>query len=86
MQNLNSGTFRGLIIADDMVHVHADIIGAIVVLTSNPANGNCIGNGNGNILYSSEAIQSAMREIGKSTSSINYGFGNNRLYVTNWLE
>ena len=86
MSNLNSGTFKGLIIADDMVHVHADIIGAIVVLTPDPANGNCIGNGNGNILYSTEAIQSAMHQIGFETARINYGFGNNRLYITNWLE
>ena len=56
MKNLNSGTFKGLIIADDLEHVHCTVIGAVVTLTSTPS-GNCIGNGNGSILYSSAAIE-----------------------------
>ncbi len=55
MVNINDGTFKGLIIADDIEHIHEDIIGAVVSLTTSPS-GNCIGNGNGQILYSSEAI------------------------------
>ena len=57
MKNLNSGTFRGLIIVDDIVHIHAEIIGAVIVLSPTPAGGNCIGNGSGEVLYSSMTIQ-----------------------------
>lgn len=56
IKNMNEGTFRGLIIADDIVHIHATIIGALVSLTSSPSEGNVIGNGSGNILYSSAAL------------------------------
>ena len=58
MRNIDSGTFTGLIIADDIEHVHATIIGAVVSLIDNPA-GNCLGNGSGEVLYSSEAIRQA---------------------------
>ncbi|MCH8292457.1 hypothetical protein IH992_15300, partial [Candidatus Poribacteria bacterium] len=57
IKNLNTGTFSGLIIADDMIHVHTTILGAVVTLTSAPSAGNSIGNGSGDVLYSSEAIQ-----------------------------
>ncbi|MFB3040899.1 MAG: hypothetical protein ACE1ZS_03705, partial [Candidatus Poribacteria bacterium] len=57
IKNLNTGTFSGLIIADDMIHVHTTILGAVVTLTPAPSAGNCIGNGSGDVLYSSEAIQ-----------------------------
>lgn len=56
IKNLNQGTFRGLIIADDIVHIHNRIIGALVSLTPAPSSGNVIGNGGGEILYSSEAL------------------------------
>jgi len=58
IKNLNKGTFRGLIIADDIVHIHNTIIGAVVSLTPFPSEGNVIGNGKGQILYSSEALNS----------------------------
>jgi hypothetical protein len=56
MKNLNSGTFTGLMIVDDAIHVHATIIGALIGLTPSPSEGNCIGNGSGSVLYSSQAI------------------------------
>jgi len=56
IKNLNAGTFKGIIIADDVDKVHCDIIGAIVVLTSSPPAGNVIGNGSGSIKYSSEVL------------------------------
>jgi len=37
MKNLNSGTFRGLLIAEDIIHIHATIVGAIVSLTPSPS-------------------------------------------------
>ncbi|MFQ5899465.1 MAG: hypothetical protein ACE5JN_14640 [Candidatus Methylomirabilia bacterium] len=60
IQDLDSGTFRGLLIADDIVHVHADIIGAVAVLTTAPSSGNVIGNGTGRILYSEQALARAI--------------------------
>jgi len=64
MKNLNGGTFRGLIIADDIVHIHTTIIGAVMNLTSAPSTGNCIGNGSGSVLYSNEAIGQTTLSIG----------------------
>jgi hypothetical protein len=51
-KNLNYGTFTGLIIADDILHIHATIIGAVVSLTEFPSAGNVIGNGSGEVLFS----------------------------------
>jgi len=53
IKNLNSGTFKGLIIADDVDKIHCSILGGVVVLKSI---GNCIGNGSGNVKYCSEVI------------------------------
>jgi hypothetical protein len=60
MQNINSGNFKGLIIADDVIHIHASIIGALVVLSPRPSSGNCIGNGTGTVLFSRQTIGAAM--------------------------
>ncbi|OGU57491.1 MAG: hypothetical protein A2V66_12465 [Ignavibacteria bacterium RBG_13_36_8] len=76
MKNLNMGTFRGLIIADDPIHIQTNIIGALIAITPNPSEGNCIGNGNGVILYSREAINAAtefttsIMNIGSSSSHV----------------
>ncbi|MGA9116784.1 MAG: hypothetical protein WB626_08420 [Bacteroidota bacterium] len=59
MKNLNSGTFKGLMIVDDPVHIHTTVIGALIALTPAPSEGNCIGNGSGTVMYSSEAIRNA---------------------------
>jgi hypothetical protein len=53
IKNLNSGTFKGLIIADDVDKIHCSILGGVVVLKSI---GNCIGNGTGNVKYCSALI------------------------------
>ena len=85
IKNLNWGVFKGLIIADDVAHIHATIIGALIGITPTPSDGNCIGNGNGSVLYSSEVIKNATGLVmGGSTN--NYGFGANRLVVTDWFE
>lgn len=79
MKNLNGGSFTGLIIADDIEHIHADVIGAVVSLTTTPS-GNCIGNGSGSILYSSAALSQA--------SSVSSGgpAGGGNVAVTSWYE
>jgi hypothetical protein len=63
MVNVNSPLFRGLIIADDMAHVHSDVLGAIFIL-KDPVGGNCIGNGTGDVLFSREALDGALTGSG----------------------
>lgn len=76
IKNLNSGTFKGLIIADDIEKIHATLIGAVVSLITAPS-GNCIGNGNGEIRYSNAALIQA--------STVAAG-GGGTLSVLSWLE
>jgi hypothetical protein len=76
IKNLNSGTFKGLIIADDIEKIHLDIIGAVISLTTSPS-GNCIGNGSGQLLYSRAALIQA--------ASVAAG-GGGGVTVLSWLE
>jgi len=85
IKNINSGTFRGIVIADDIVHIHADIIGAVIGLTPTPSDGNCIGNGSGQVLYSSEAIKEATGDVAEPELD-NYGFAKTRVKVYQWYE
>lgn len=59
LKNVNNGIFRGLVIADDLVHLHAQIIGALVILSSSPSSGNVVGNGHGSVLYSRATLSRA---------------------------
>lgn len=68
LKNLNKGTFKGIIIADNIINIHTDIIGAVFTLTSKTS-GSVIGNGNGQILYSSEAIENALTGFATGTST-----------------
>jgi hypothetical protein len=52
------GDFEGIMVADDISHLHGNFLGAIVGLTKTPT-GNVIGNGNARIQYSKAAILSA---------------------------
>ena len=70
MQNLNCSLFRGLIIVDDLMHIHTDVIGAIFVLTENPMAGNCIGNGTGNVMFSRQALDEALGGTGMNLASL----------------
>lgn len=75
-KNLNYGTFKGLIIADDIDKIHCDILGAVVVLTEFPPSGNVIGNGSGSIRYSTAHL--ALATTGLPGVKCN-------LYIDNWL-
>jgi hypothetical protein len=81
-QNYN---FKGLIIADDIVHIHNEIIGAIFVLTQFPSSGNVIGNGNGKVLFSNQALENAIVEVEEQIKTL-YGFAKKRLKVEHWYE
>lgn len=77
-----SNDFTGLIIADDIIHLHSNIIGAVISLTQNPSEGNTIGNSDGSILYSKEALASALMNIRPR----NFGFAQSRMLVKHWFE
>ena len=85
IKNMEAGIFKGMVIVDDLVHVHSTVIGAIILLTPNPSSGNTIGNSSGLILYSTEAIRFALSQT-NIEPKFNYGFGKNRLYVNHWFE
>jgi len=84
IENINGGTFKGLLIADDIVHIHCNILGAVIGLTPTPSEGNCIGNGSGTIMYSSAAISMAT-SLGKIRES-KYGYGKHRLPIEKYYE
>ena len=77
-----SGNFTGIIIADDIVHLQSDIIGAVVSLTQYPSEGNTIGNSDGHILYSKQALAGCLMNVRPR----NFGFASNRLLIRHWYE
>lgn len=83
--NMEYGTFVGLVIVDDLIHVHTTVIGAVIVLTPHPSAGNTIGNSDGLVLYSTEAIRLALSQT-EVKPKYNFGFGKNRLYIKHWYE
>lgn len=83
IKNENVGTFKGLIIADDIVHLHTTVLGAIIALTPSPSEGNCIGNGSGDALFSRKAIIDGIGQVVKANL---YGFGKQRIIVHRWYE
>ncbi len=94
MENVNKGTFTGVVIADQIEHFHADIVGAVVTLGKE---GGKMGQGNGSILYSSAAVKKSTKmanqeviagggTLGGGETVKNFGFGKTRLFVRNWYE
>ncbi len=65
MDNAN-GSFAGLVIGDDVTHLHGDFWGAIMLLSPTPS-GNVLGNGNANIYYSRQAILNATSLVSNGT-------------------
>lgn len=57
LKNLD-GSFTGLLVADNIDHLHGNFLGAIIGLTTAPS-GNVIGNGNAVLKYSGAAILAA---------------------------
>ncbi|MEI7812196.1 MAG: hypothetical protein WCJ01_07200, partial [Ignavibacteria bacterium] len=81
MKNLNFGTFTGLMIADDIIHIHTNIIGALIGLSPHPSEGNTIGNGDGIVKYSSKAILMATNLAPGSLTN-----GGSMSKVVAWIE
>jgi len=63
IKNINNDSFTGIVVADDIARIHCSIIGQVWSLTASPSEGNCIGNGNGSVLYSSAAIDAALGQV-----------------------
>ena len=61
------GNFTGLLVADNIVHLHGNFLGAVIGLTGAPT-GNVIGNGNARLMYSGAAILSATGLLTNGTS------------------
>ncbi len=74
IKNLNGGTFKGILIADDIVHIHNDIIGMVMQISDvwGPGHGRCIGNGSGRVLYSSIAISQALSSLSADIMMVAY--------------
>ncbi len=70
ISNMNGGSFKGLIIADDMLHIHNTIIGGIFLMSSSPREGNCIGNGSGSLLFSRGTILEGLEEASLGLTNI----------------
>jgi hypothetical protein len=64
MKLLQHGLFEGILIVDQIDKIHCEIRGALVIM-GGPQVGNCIGNGNGEINYSTEIIQHYISAVGK---------------------
>lgn len=77
-----SNNFTGIVIADDIVHLQSNIIGAVISLTQNPSEGNTIGLSNAKILYSKEALEGVLMTVRPR----NFGFASNRLVIRHWYE
>jgi len=54
-----SSKYKGLIIADDVIHLHGELLGGVIAF-SDSLSGNVVGNGSADILYSNEAILAAL--------------------------
>ena len=68
------GSFYGIIIADDVEHIHGQVTGNVTVIGDNPR-GNCIGNGTGEVRYSSYYITQVVS-----------GLLNNQPEIVSWWE
>lgn len=84
LKNINSGNFTGLIIGNDVIRINSTIIGSLFLLCPNPSEGNFIGLGNGQLLFSRKAVEEAINFIAPYVHD--YGFAKHRLVVKNWYE
>jgi hypothetical protein len=79
----SSGPFKGLMLFDNVFHIHMDILGGIVILTPNTVQGKtCNGNKAHWIRYSSEALEG----VTKLPTIIADGSWKNKLRVVSWYE
>lgn len=81
ISGINSGTFSGLIITDDISGLNGTVIGGIFTLNSGNST---LGSGSGSLLYSNKAIQNAVGLFSTSSPKAAYGAAGKRLSVVRW--
>ncbi len=54
-----AGPFKGLMVMDNLFHIHMDILGGLALLNPKTISGKCNGNANHYVRYSTETIQKA---------------------------
>lgn len=64
MKLLQKGVFEGILVTDHISEIHNTLIGTMILMSADQL-GNCIGNGNGEILFSTEVIQANIAAAGK---------------------
>jgi hypothetical protein len=84
LRNMSGGSFKGIIITDDINLYKGDVLGAIVSLTTNPSGGSIMGNGSGTIKFSREAILKATGAIKDAVKD--FGHAKHRMVITGWYE
>jgi len=60
---VSADPFKGIIIVDKIIHIHTDVLGAMMLLAVNTSLGNCKGNKDHYIRYSTEVIQSSLQGV-----------------------
>ena len=85
---LKDGQFQGIIVGDYMFHFHIDILGSIILLSSDlEEDDKCQGNLDHEVFYSSESVSNATAVISEFLGApALYGFGKKRLDVKHVRE
>ena len=77
MLDNTSGTFTGLFIADHVIHLMGDIIGAVVTTCNQVPTSDVLGNSSWKLYwYSKEALNNAIKNV----KLFDYGFGKEESY------
>jgi len=92
IKNVKNGTFKGVLVADQITKLDTRVLGSVVTLSKTVG---YIGSGDGEVLYSSDAIKNATKTassiLAQNTGKVklnlkNFGFGKTRMFVRNWYE
>ena len=76
------GTFKGIVISDDVDKWQGTLLGAIFSLTPTPEQTWLLGNSTGYVKFSREAISNAL----KFAHPLGFGYGKHRVPIVSWLE
>ena len=82
IQTVDGSPFKGLMIMDNLFHIHMDILGAVAILTPNTVRNSCTGNLDHWIRYSAEALEKATQGSRQEVSAS----WKSRLKVISWYE
>lgn len=88
LRNVKSGTFSGLIIADDIDGFKISMVGALFCLTPTPSASQVIGTAQGSLLFSRQAVELTIEETQKRNpkKQETVALGGSELNVIAWRE